>query len=107
VINKNAELLFPWRVIRELRDIRGAQWQKLVERISFQPPTALDSLGFVLLMVRLGGCHACSADSYRALRGCKACAQQTLRRFSGSDEDLLRLFRQARQEVDDYWDTIG
>jgi hypothetical protein len=96
----DTELLFPPRVIPSLLNLRGERWSGLVSRTAQLQTADRDRLAFVLLMVRLGGCTTCTADSFRAMRGCTQCACQTVRRYRGSDQDLLALFDQARQEID-------
>ena len=93
------DLLFPIRAAISLKELRGAAWRRLVERACQAPDASLDELAFCLLMIRLAGCLTCHADSYRALRGCGACARQAVRRFRGTDRDLLALFDRARLEV--------
>lgn len=95
----DAEVLFPIRVARALRDLRGEQWRQLVEHVNAHPEDHPDVLAFGLMMIRIDGCLTCHADSYRALRGCTFCAQQMLGRFKGSDEDLLQLWEIARDDV--------
>jgi hypothetical protein len=56
----------------------------------------------MLMMIRLNGCLECETDSYRAMRGCDACALQTLRRYKGSDSDLLNKFDEALQDIREY-----
>jgi hypothetical protein len=96
------ELLFPTYVINKLRFARGDEWRALVERISALPETHEDRLAFSLMMINLDGCLNCETDSYRAMRGCKACALQTLRRYKGSDQDLLRAYHKAQEEIGRY-----
>jgi len=96
---QDAELLFPARVVASLRYLRGELWQSLVEHIMRCPESDTDLLAFSLLMIRLDGCITCHADSYRAMRGCTLCAQQTVSRFRGTDEDLLRQWEIARGEI--------
>ena len=93
------ELMFPHAVIPALRRLRGARWQALVDHVLTLPQTHEDTLAFMLMMVRLDGCIQCETDSYRAMRGCSACAIQTLRRYKGSDDDLIALFDQALADV--------
>jgi hypothetical protein len=93
------ELLFPHHVIPVLKKLRGPQWQALVEQILLLPQYHEETLAFMLMMIRLNGCVSCETDSYRAMKGCPACAIQTLRRYKGSDDELLRLFEQALCEV--------
>jgi hypothetical protein len=100
--NIDTDLLFPPRVIPTLRSLRGPAWKELIDRVVEQEPTDIDRLAFVLLMIRLGGCISCHADSFRALRGCTHCAHQTIRRFRGSDQELLALFAEAQAEVKRY-----
>jgi len=100
--NSDTELLFPPRVIPALRNLRGDLWQKLVDHLAQQEPASLDLIAFVLLMARLGGCGSCNADSYRALKGCTQCAQQTVRRYRGSDQELKEMFLEARRDAEQY-----
>jgi hypothetical protein len=98
-------LMFPHRAISTLRRIRGRSWQALVERVLTLPETHEETLAFMLMMIRLNGCLDCETDSYRAMRGCSACAQQTLRRYKGSDEELLRAFETALQDIRQFADS--
>lgn len=95
----NNDLMFPHNVIPTLKNLRGPEWEKLVDRILLQSEFHDETLAFMLMMVRLNGCVACETDSYRAMRGCAACAQQTLRRYKGTDIDLIGLFEQALVDV--------
>ncbi len=100
MFNSDTELLFPSRVISELGNLRGMEWQKLVERVDSLPPNHPEHLAFVLMMIRLGGCVSCNADSFRAMRGCTQCARQTIRRYRGSDQDLITQFNEAQSEIE-------
>lgn len=101
----DAEILYPSRVTSSLREIRGDTWQQLVDDVLAHPEDHELSLAFTLMMIRLDGCLTCHADSYRAMRGCAMCAQQTVRRFKGSDEQLLSAFEQARLDVAHWLET--
>jgi hypothetical protein len=100
--NSDTELLFPMRIIPALGAMRSQEWQQLIAELSADPAEKTDQLAFVLLMVKLGGCLGCNADSYRAMRGCTQCARQTVRRFRGSDKDLIEQFNQSRREMETY-----
>jgi hypothetical protein len=99
VYQKDAEVLFPARVIVSLRHLRGDRWQQLVERVLSLPESEPDVLAFNLMMIRLNGCLSCHADSYRALHGCTLCASQTVSRFRGTDDDLIQLWEVAQAEI--------
>src|SRR5690242_8250984 len=99
------ELMFPHRVIPVLRNLRGPEWEELIDKVLAVREGDEQSLAFVLMMVRLNGCMACETDSYRAMRGCDACAIQTLRRYKGTDRDLLRAYQQALDDVRRYIGT--
>jgi len=101
-MHSGSELLYPPYAISPLKDLRGPEWQALVNRVSALPETDPDSLAFSLMMVKLDGCLTCETDSYKAMRGCVQCAIQTIRRFKESDNDLLSLFRDAQTEVEAY-----
>lgn len=92
-------LMFPHRAIASLRQSRGPQWRKLVDHVLSLPETHEETLAFMLMMIRLNGCMACETDSYRAMRGCSACAMQTLRRYKGSDDEILAEFNQALDDI--------
>lgn len=102
MFNSDTELLFPSRVIANLRTLRGDVWCRLIDEITQQDPNSSAYAAFVLMMVRLGGCISCNADSFRAMRGCTQCARQTVRRFRGPDEELVELFHQTKLEVEKY-----
>ena len=93
------ELLYPHRITPQLRDLRGAEWQALVNRVLSLPEAHEEVLAFCMMMVRLNGCMACETDSYRAMRGCLACAVQTLRRYKGPDRDLIRVYEQTLADI--------
>ncbi len=98
--NPDTDLLFPPRLMAQLRDLRGAEWRELVERVSQLEGAAVERVAFVLLMARLHGCVNCQADSFHAMQGCTQCSQQALKRYRGSDQDLLRMFKEAQREVE-------
>jgi hypothetical protein len=93
------ELLFPHYVIPTLKDLRGPKWAALVEQVAQQDQRHEETLAFMLMMIRLNGCVACETDSYRAMRGCLTCAHQSLRRFKGTDDDLLEKYHHALDDV--------
>ena len=97
--NSDTELLFPSRVIPELRDLRNKPWRELVARVADNEPDDDDRLAFILMMVEVDGCMSCNADSFRAMRGCTQCALQNVRRYRGPDSELVKLFNQSRKEL--------
>jgi hypothetical protein len=98
-LHAKAELLFPAHMISSLRDLRGEEWQALVDRVSALPETHPDNLAFVLMMVELDGCMRCNSNNYKFLRGCYLCATQTVQSFKGSDQELLDMYNRAKQEL--------
>ena len=97
-----SEILFPSRCIPQLRNLRGAEWARLVDHLVTVPDGHQDILGFSLMMIKLGSCLTCDLDSYRASLGCCTCARRSVAGFKGSDRDLVRLFEHAREEVRGY-----
>jgi hypothetical protein len=93
------ELLYPPHVTPRLRNARGEAWQELVDSVTCLPQDTPEQLAFSLMMIRLDGCLRCETDSYRAMRGCTACARQMLRRFKGSDQELIHRYDEAFEEV--------
>jgi hypothetical protein len=105
--NGGIDLLFPSRAIEPLRKLRGDQWESLISRLAEVEPTSLERIAFVLFMVRISGCTTCQSDSFRAMRGCVLCSTTTIKRFKGTDQDLIELFNEAMQEVTKYMKEIG
>jgi len=97
--NDDTELLFPSRVIPELRDVRNKPWREIVERADAAPKDHVDHLAFILMMVKIDGCNTCNSDSFRAMRGCTQCAMQNVRRHRGPDSELVKLYNQSRRDL--------
>ena len=104
--NSDTELIFPSRIIGELRDQRGKEWQKLVDDVLETEPSSIEHLAFVLMMAKLDGCNSCNADSFRAMRGCTSCALQNVRRYRGSDKELLKMYEKALNELEKFYAKI-
>lgn len=102
MFNTDTEILFPVRVIPSLRDLRGEEWQNLVDYVILQPDDSAAKIAFTALIVHLGGCGACNADSFRAMRGCTQCARLTIKRFKGSDSELIAQYEEMKATVDDF-----
>lgn len=100
--NPRTELLFPPRLIPDLRNLRGEEWRELVDSIVALPETHPDVLAFCLMMIRLNSCLGCVSGSYRFMRGCELCAQQTIARYQGTDEELIALYDKARDDLANY-----
>jgi hypothetical protein len=105
--NSDTELLFPLRIVPSLANMRGQEWQDLLDNLVAPQASLADQMGFVLMMVRMGGCVGCNADSFRAMKGCTLCARQNIKRYRGNDKELIELFRQTSKEVETYLDKRG
>jgi hypothetical protein len=92
-------VLFPHRVIPSLQKLRGPKWRELVTHVMTLPECHEETLAFMLMMIRINGCMGCETDSFRAMRGCTACTLQTLRRYKGTDDDLLRSYEEALRDI--------
>jgi hypothetical protein len=98
--NPDTEVLFPERVISTLRSLHGDEWRQLVDYLAAPETDSKERHAFVLMMVRMCGCVGCNADSFRAMRGCTQCARQVVRRFRGSDREIVEQYKQVLKEVD-------
>ena len=105
--NPDTDLIFPPRAIHALAEERNASWRVFVESVEQSDPDSLEQTAFILVMARMSGCASCNSDSFRALNGCSTCARQSLKRFRGSDEELLDMFQTARDEVERYVEKKG
>ncbi len=97
--NSETEVIFPLRAVPALKGLRGSDWDHLVELILSDHVSRTEQLAFMLMVVRLVGCSGCNSDSFRAMRGCTKCAQQSIKRFRGEDQDLIRLYEKTKQEL--------
>ena len=97
--NEDTELIFPNRVIPDLADLRGASWKKLVDQVAEQEAESEEQLAFVLMMAQIDGCMTCNADSFRAMKGCTLCAQDAIRRYRGTDAELVKKYKTAQKDV--------
>lgn len=89
----DTDILFPPRVIPQLRDLRGPLWRDLIDRVSqHSSERHLDVLAFTLLMIRHCNCLNCHAHSYRAMRGCSTCTTQIVSRLKPTDYQLVQEF---------------
>jgi hypothetical protein len=100
--NNGVDLLFPSRAIEPLRKLRGDQWEHLIDGLVELQPESPERIAFVLFMVRLGGCTSCQSDSYRAMRGCILCSSNTVKRYKGSDQNMINLYNEAVREIKQY-----
>lgn len=104
--NEDTEFLFPLRVIPELYHLRDDTWDRLLDRVQSNEADPVVQKGFTLLMVRMGGCLTCNADSFRAMRGCTQCAQRTVKRIREEGPELLELFEAHCAEIRTYLTRI-
>lgn len=98
-IQTKAELLFPAHLISSLSELRGPEWQALVERVTSLPESDPESLAFVLMMIEIDGCMKCNSNNFKFLRGCFLCATQTVQSFKGNDKELLTMYEKAQKQI--------
>ncbi len=98
----DSEILFPHWAIKGLAKLRGPMWQRLVEHVLRLPQDHPDAVAFSLLMIRLADCLHCDQGSYKAYLGCQTCSQRIITGFKGTDEDLIYLYEEAREDVRRY-----
>ena len=101
------DMLFPSRAIEPLLTLRGKRWEELISKLIELEPTNIERIAFVLLMVRIGGCTSCQSDSFRAMKGCLACSSTTIKRYKGSDDNLVELFDEAKKDVIKYMKEVA
>jgi hypothetical protein len=101
MFDSDTDLLFPPRILPDLRDLRDEPWQELVATVCAAGPHSLEQIAFVLMMARMNNCASCHSDSYRAMNGCSLSTQQSLKRFNENDHKLVALFHKALGEVED------
>ena len=106
VQSSEIDLLFPSRAIEPLRKLRGEQWENLIDSLVDLDTIDPERVAFVLFMVRIGGCTTCQSDSYRAMRGCILCSSNTIKRYKGSDQNLIDLYNEAMKDLSKYMKEV-
>lgn len=105
MFNSDTELFFPMRVTPSLKNVRSQEWADLVERASSAQASEVEKIAFTNLIVRLAGCSGCDADSFRAMRGCTQCARLVVKRYKGTDAELLEQFEACKKDVEAFLST--
>jgi len=100
--NQDTEIVFPTRIIPALMDVRGSVWEQFIKNILAPEVSETDLTTLTLMITRMASCITCNSDSFRAMRGCTLCARQAIKRFRGSDQDLIRVFHETLEEVEEY-----
>jgi len=102
MFNSDTELFFPLRVIPALAKARGKEWDALIEQVTRPQASDVEKIAFTEMIVKLAGCPACDADSFRAMRGCTQCARMIIRRYKGADAELLEQYEQCTKDVREF-----
>jgi hypothetical protein len=105
--NPDTEILFPSKAIGSLSMLRSKTWQDLVNQVKEMPVQSSEQTAFLLMMIKIGGCITCNVDSFRAMRGCPACAQLNIKRYKGTDDDLLRIFHQSLKDSNSFFSKLN
>lgn len=95
----DTDILFPPRVMGQLKSLRSKIWQDYVQEVMDKPVGDIERIAFIYFMARLSACASCQGDSLRAIQGCSKCAQQVIKRFRGSDEELVQQVNSYKQEL--------
>lgn len=93
------EALFPDFGVQRLRNLRGALWAELVERIAKLPETHPAVMAFTLTIRRIRRDLALDSHTHCHVPGCAICAAQVALNFKGDDEDLLDLYSHNLNEI--------
>lgn len=95
----NNEWMFPLSATPLLREARGDEWRELTNYVESLDEEHEDSLAFALMMVKICGCLNCQPGGYKLSLGCGTCAFRAAANLKGTDHQVLRRYRAAREEV--------
>jgi hypothetical protein len=101
----DTEFIFPERYCEQLGNLRGESWMQLVTQVSNEEKDSVNRIALVYMIARINGCGNCNSDAFRAMKGCLMCAKNSIKRYRGSDKELLEQFSHAKQEIVDYLET--
>ncbi len=102
----DTEYIFPASLASQLSDIREEKWKQLIQTITGNGVSDVDQISLIYLIARISGCSTCNSDAFRAMKGCLVCAKNAIKRFRGTDAELVAQFEQARNEVTEYLSTV-
>lgn len=98
----DTEYIFPASLASQLGDLRDVPWQQLIQTVTGNGISDVDRISLIYMIARISGCASCNSDAFRAMKGCLVCAKNAIKRFRGSDAELVEQFEQARKEVTEY-----
>lgn len=101
--NPETEIVFPSKAIGSLSTLRGKTWQDLIDLVKEKQADSPEQAAFLLMMIKINGCITCNVDSFRAMRGCPSCAQLNIRRYKGTDDDLILQYQQALKDTTNFF----
>jgi hypothetical protein len=95
----DTEILFPPRLLGQLQNLRSTKWNNYVNDVLTKPIGDPERAGFIYFIAKFNACATCQGDSLRAMQGCSKCVQQVIKRFRGSDEELIQIAYMYKQEM--------
>ena len=95
----DTEILFPIRLLPELKNMRSEVWSELIAQLEEMNTSRLEVIAFSGMMVKLNNCLTCHVDTFRAMKGCLTCSRDTVRRCKMNDQELLSLYEQTLAEL--------
>ena len=84
----DAEMIFPARVIPTLRNLRGQDWQQLVQQVMDLPEDAPDALAFSLMMIRTRWPRFPALSGWRGTKRLFAITQPARSNFFGPTHSI-------------------
>ena len=106
-MKNQTEFLFAHWAVSKLKELRGAKWRALVERVEKLPEDDPDALAFDLTMVRINGCANCNLHRYRDRGGCAQCSRFVLTTLSKESEaSLLARYHVAQKEISNWTRSV-
>ena len=100
--NSDTELIFPLRILPELRSFRGEKWQRIIDEALEKDAGIIEKVAITMVMVGIAGCLTCSPDSFRAIKGCTKCAKRALQKSKFSENELVKAYKDAKEKAKVY-----
>ena len=94
--------LYPTYAVQHLRAMKGKGWRRLIDRVARLPVVHPEAIAFTLMIRRLGALIGSKGRMFRMDVECVLDIVELLKRYEGTERDLLDEYRHTLVEVESF-----